>query len=162
MASLEDSAIVLSLLCRVRERLCSLPLEHVVETMRPLPVQPLAGAPPFVRGVSIVRGAAVPVVDLGVVLGTDDPPRPTRFVTIRTGRTGSTGEGKVALSVEAVLGVRELALASLRDLPRLLSETAANVVYAIGNLDTDLLFALQTMHVVPDSVWQNLRNQGIE
>ena len=159
MASPEDSAIVRSLLCRVRERLCSLPLEHVVETMRPLPVECLAGAPPFVCGVSIIRGAAIPVVDMGILLGTDDPPKPTRFVTIRTGRTG---ENQVALSVEEVLGVRELAPDSLRELPPLLGETAADVVYAIGTLDTNLLFALQAARIVPDSVWQAIRNREIE
>ena len=156
MASLKDSATVTSLLCRVRERLCSLPLEHVVETMRPLPVQSLAGSPAFVWGVSIIRGAAIPVVDVGIVLGTHAPPKPTRFVTIRT------GENQVALSVEEVLGVREITLASLRELPPLLREAAADVVYAIGTLDTNLLFALQGARIVPDSVWQAIRNQVIE
>ena len=156
MASQEDSATVTSLLCRVRERLCSLPLEHVVETMRPLPVQSLAGAPAFVLGMSIIRGAAIPVVDVGLVLGTDDPPKPTRLVTVRS------GENQVALSVEEVLGVRELTLTSLRGLPPLLGEAAADVVYAIGTLDTNLLFALQAARIVPDSVWQAIRDQVIE
>ena len=159
MVSLEDSATVTSLLCRVRERLCALPLEHVVETMRPLPVQPLAGSPAFVCGVSIIRGAAIPVVDMGILLGTDDPPKPTRFVTIRTGRTG---ENQVALSVEEVVGVRELTLTSLRELPPLMGEAAAEVVYAIGTVDTNLLFALQAARIVPDSVWQAIRNREIE
>ena len=155
MASPKDSPLVLSLLCRVRDRLCSLPLEHVVETMRPLPVQSLAASPPFVSGVAIIRGVAVPVVDVGILLGTDSPPSPTRFVTIRT------GDKQVALAVEEVLGVRELTMASAHELPALLSAAAADVVFAIGTLDTHLLFALQTARIVPDSVWQAIRNQGI-
>jgi purine-binding chemotaxis protein CheW len=58
-----------TLLCRVRERLCALPLAHVVETMRPLPIEPLGGMPGFVQGIAIIRGAPVPVVDAGALLG---------------------------------------------------------------------------------------------
>ena len=156
MTSLEDSATVVTLLCRVRERLCSLPLQYVVETMRPLPVALLAGLPAFVRGMSVVRGVAVPVVDAGAILGSGHPPRPTRFVTLRT------GENLVALSVEEVLGVRELTLSSFRELPPLLREAAGDVLSAIGTLDTSLLFALQTARIVPESVWQMIRTRGIK
>ena len=155
MTSLEDPATVISLLCRVRDRLCSLPLQYVVETMRPLPIASLTGVPSFVRGIAVVRGVAVPVVDAGILLGTDHPPGPTRFVTLRT------GENQVALSVEEVLGVRELTLASLRELPPLLRDAAGEVLRAIGTLDTGLLFALQTARLVPESVWQAIRIPGI-
>ena len=154
MTSLEDPTTVVSLLCRVRERLCSLPLQYVIETMRPLPIAALAGMPAFVRGISVVRGVAVPVVDAGAILGTDQLARPTRFVTFRT------GEHQVALSVEEVVGVRELTSASFRELPTLLGEAAGEVVHAIGTLDTDLLFALQTARIVPESVWQALPIPG--
>jgi purine-binding chemotaxis protein CheW len=43
-----------SLVVRVCARLCVVPLAHVVETMRPLPVERIAGTPSFVRGVSII------------------------------------------------------------------------------------------------------------
>ena len=155
MTSREEPGTVISLLCRVRDRLCSLPLQYVVETMRPLPIASLSGLPAFVRGMSVVRGVALPVVDAGVILGSDDPPRPSRFVTLRT------GENQVALSVEEVLGVRELTLASFRNLPPLLSEAAGEVIDAIGTLDTSLLFALQTARIVPESVWQAIRTVGI-
>ena len=156
MTSLEDSATVVTLLCRVRDRLCSLPLLYVVETMRPLPVAFLAGLPAFVQGMAVVRGVAVPVVDAGTILGSDRPPRPTRFVTLRT------GENLVALSVEEVLGVRELTLSSFRELPLLLREAAGEVLSAIGILDTSLLFALQTARIVPESVWQVIRTRVVE
>jgi chemotaxis signal transduction protein len=37
-------------------RFSGLPLEHVVEVMRPLPLEQVAEAREFVRGMSIVRG----------------------------------------------------------------------------------------------------------
>ena len=47
---------------------CAFPLHHVVEIMRPLPIKSVAGTPGFVRGVSVVRGAPTPVVDLKALL----------------------------------------------------------------------------------------------
>ena len=44
-----------SLICRVGDLLCAVPLALVGETMRPLPVEPLAGVPSYVRGVAIIR-----------------------------------------------------------------------------------------------------------
>jgi purine-binding chemotaxis protein CheW len=122
--------------------------------MRPLRIESLAGSPGFVCGLSVVRGVAVPVVDLGSVLGFESPPNPTRFVILRT------EEGEVALSVEEVLGIRELTLDSLHTLPPLLSEAAAEVVSQVGALDIGLLFVLQTAQIVPASVWQTLRSEG--
>jgi len=58
------------LLFRIGGRLCALRLESVLETMRPLPVEPMAGTPPFVLGISIVRGVAMPVVDPARLFGT--------------------------------------------------------------------------------------------
>src|SRR5205809_310773 len=60
------------LIVAVRSGACALPLMHVIETMRPLPIEPMACALSFVRGISIIRGAPTPVVDLGALLGTSD------------------------------------------------------------------------------------------
>jgi purine-binding chemotaxis protein CheW len=39
-----------SLVCRVATRICALPVGVVIETLRPLPLEPIAGAPAFVTG----------------------------------------------------------------------------------------------------------------
>ena len=137
----------LALLTRARDRLCALPLEHLVETMRPLPVTPLPGAPSFVRGLSLIRGAPVPVVDLGALLGAREPSESTRFVTVRVGGR------RVALAVERVVGIQRLP-AVLTALPPLLAEAAAESVSAIGAADGELLLLLQALRLVPDSVWR--------
>ena len=89
----------LSLLVRAGPRICALSLADVVETMRPGPIEPLAGAPEVVRGLAVIRGAPVPVVDLASLLGDGEHSVPTRFVTVRT------GERNVALLVDEVMGI---------------------------------------------------------
>jgi purine-binding chemotaxis protein CheW len=136
------------LFCRIRCRLCALPVVAGMETMRPLPVTPLAAMPPSVRGLAVIRGVPTPVVDPGSLLGCPEDPLPARFVTVKTGaRT-------VALAVEAVIGVRELPAASIAELPRLLGAANGELRMAIGTLDAELLTVLADACWVPDSVWQ--------
>ena len=142
------------ILCRARTQLCGLPIAHVHETMRPLPTRSLAGAPDFVVGLSLIRGAAVPVVDAGALIGATEAPAFTRFVTLRIGaRT-------VALAVEAVLGIRNLPAAALQDLPPLLGEASPDVLSALGLLDADLLMVLQLARELTDPVLEAVELNG--
>src|SRR5215468_8425951 len=105
--SAEPEAAHRVLAVRAGARMLALPIESVVETMRPLPVEPLAGAPSFVLGLAVIRGAAIPVVDVA-------GETPGRFVTLRLGAR------RIALAVEAVLGLAALEPATLSGLPPLL------------------------------------------
>ena len=88
------------------------PIALVVEAMRPLPVEPFAGARGAVRGLSVVRGTAIPVVDLGLLLGGAPVDLSSgRFVTLRL------GERRIALLVGGVLELRALDLNQLDSLP---------------------------------------------
>lgn len=118
--------------------------------MRPLPVTPFAAMPPGVLGLARIRGEPVPVVDPGTLLGCREDPRPTRFVTLRT------GSRTVALAVEEVIGVRHLGAASLGELPPLLAGIGAATLAAIGELDGDLLTVLRHSGWVPESLWSAL------
>jgi purine-binding chemotaxis protein CheW len=149
-----EPAEPLALFCRVRDRLCALPLAHVVETMRPLGVEPLAAMPSFVRGLARIRGVAVPVVDAGALLGAKAAACATRFVTLRA------GERTVALAVEEVLGVRTLAGASLVELPPLVRDANDELVAAVGTLDAELLVVLRAARLVPAELWDALESQG--
>src|ERR1700730_16243911 len=140
---MDDSNADLSLICRVQTRLCALPLEHVVETLRPLPVEPVAGGPPFVLGLAVIRGAPLPVVDSARLLGADDA-RAGRFVTV------NAGNRRVALAVDCVLGVRAVAPESLHALPPLLHQADTDVIAAIGLLDAELLLVLRSARLLPD------------
>jgi purine-binding chemotaxis protein CheW len=133
-------------LARVASRTCAVPLGQVIETMRLLPIHPLADAPPFVRGVTVVRGVAVPVVDMRVLLG-EPPAEPRRMVVVRTGGPGDD-QRRVALAVDAVTGVAALDPATLAATPPL--------VEALGAVDGQLLVLLRTAHLVDDALWERL------
>lgn len=142
------------LLCRARTRLCALPVERIVETMRPLPAAPFPGAPPFVLGLARIRGAAVPVLDLGGLLGCAEPSQVARFLTLRL------DDRRVALAVESVLGLRALSHDLLSELPPLLANAQQDAVVAIGTLDAELLLTLDATRVVPDRLWPLLDAGG--
>lgn len=143
-----------AVLCRVGSLVCALPAEHVSETMRPLPVEALAGMPSFVAGLAIVRGVPIPVVDLARLLGASDPRPATRFVAIRIGKRHA------AIAVDTVLGVRPVRPESLRELPPLLGEARTDAVAAMGTLDADLVLVLRSARIVPPSVWEALDAGG--
>lgn len=133
------------------DRVCALPLTHVRETMRPLPVERIAGAPEFVLGLSVIRGKAVPVVDLALLLGASrSEGAARRFLTLEL------GERDVALAVGDVLGVRELDTSQLSALPPLVDGAQAEMVEALGTLDAQLLRVLRAASVLPDSTWAAL------
>ena len=140
------------LMVKARAWMCALPLEDVEETMRPLPITPVSSAPAFVRGVSLVRGQSAPVVDLAVLLGGEPgAPGPTaRFVSLRV-----VG-GRLALEVDAVLGLRWLEQAALDEVPPLLRATAHGHLDSLGSLDGQLMAVLDAAHLVPEDLWARL------
>ena len=148
-AAVKRKAIIVGL----NSCVCAVPLTHVIETMRPLPVEPISGVPSFVQGISIIRGIPTPVVDLGAILGTPGE-RAERFVSLRV------GDKQVALSVNAVLGVRDLdAIMTMRELPPLLQRASKDVVETIGTLDEQVLMVLRAGWELPDEVWQTMTAQ---
>jgi purine-binding chemotaxis protein CheW len=132
-------------------RLCAIRVEHVAETMRPLRCEPLPDVPAFVRGVSVIRGRPVPVVDLGRLLGASDHASASRLVVVKIDATR-----RVALLVDEVLGIRpELSLPA-GDLPSLLAGAGAEIIEALTRLDDQLLTVLRAGRLVPDTIWKQL------
>lgn len=135
------------LVARVGTLACAFPIEHVVEAMRPLPIEPIGGAgaatPDGVTGVALVRGAAIPVVDLGQVLGIPTGPG-TRFVVVRV------GDRSAALVVDEVVGVRTVPATALAATPPLLAGAAREAVAGIGALDRALLLVLEAARLIPE------------
>ncbi len=131
-------------LVRAGALLCGLPIDCVMETMRPLPVWPIAGAPAHVLGVAIVRGDPVPVVDLALFLGSDAAASApaARFVTIRAGGRAA------ALAVSAVVGISEVDPAEAQRLP-LVADACAGALEALRTRDDDLLLVLGAARLFP-------------
>lgn len=116
--------------------------------MRPLPVESLAGAPPFVLGVVVLRGHPTPLVDLATLLSDDvsatPPTDSARFVTLRVGTRD------VALNVHELLGIHALADDELEPLPPLWRGPHSPAVAALGVRDHELVIVLETARLLPE------------
>lgn len=122
-----------------------MPLAHILEVMRPLPLETLADAPAFLRGLSVIRGAPVPVIDLGQLLGQAKTPS-ARLVTVRVG-------GRIlGLAVAEVLGVRRADAVGPHSAVPFLREAAQEVVSTIGALDSEALLFLEELRVLAQVV----------
>jgi len=131
--------------------------------MRPLPVEPLSGTPPFVLGLATIRGFPTPVVDVGRLLG----PSESSFTPALSGSLArfvsiELGERTAALAVDAVLGVRSVPSGVLVNIPPLLQDACASVVSVVGALDARLLLVLEVARLVPDSAWSAIGVPGAE
>jgi purine-binding chemotaxis protein CheW len=137
----EDSAAVTSwLLCCVGSHRFALPLPSVIETMRMLPIEAVAGAPALVRGLCIIRGAPTPVVDAAQLF--DGEARACeRLVTARTGRR------IVAFAIDSVLGIQDFPADRKQQLPPLLRDVDS--ITSIAALDDELVFFLQLARILP-------------
>lgn len=141
------------LVTRVGRVACALPIAHVVETMRPLPIEPIARAGEdalaIVIGIAVIRGAAVPVIDARKLLGVEGGPA-TRLVVLET------GERRIALAVDAVLDVQEIDAATLERLPPLLASARRESVSALATRDAELMVVLDAARALPEEQWRAL------
>jgi purine-binding chemotaxis protein CheW len=133
------------LVTRIGGVACAFPVEHVVEIMRPLPVEPLGRsgqpAPALVDGLAMIRGVAVPVIDARKLLGLPGEST-TRFVIVRVaGRS-------VALVVDAVIEVAAIELETLARWPPLLEAADRAWIAAIGTRDAALLVVLDSARLL--------------
>jgi purine-binding chemotaxis protein CheW len=145
----------MSLVFRAGSLLCALRLDEVIETMRPLPTRPLAGAPAFIRGMAIMRGIPTPVVDVARLLGGEEA-GVERFVAVRTER------GPVAFATGAVLGIRPAEAGGPANRhTALLSGAAGALVAGVATIDAEPLLLLQSMRVVPGDVWATAAGEAV-
>lgn len=146
------------LLCHVGDLLCALPVEHVVETLRPLPLEPL-GTSELVRGVAIVRGTPVPVIDAGVALGRPRLTAARRWIVLRL------DVRRAAMAVDEVVGVSKVTNASFAALDPLLAGrdhgsaahgTTAASIQSLAAIDQALMVVLRAARLVPPAVFAAL------
>jgi len=130
-----------ALVVRAADRVCALPLAASVETMRPLPAEPISGMPPFVRGVSIIRGDPVPVLDLATLVSGKPGREVSRFVLLQFENR------RFALAVEAVVGIRSLGSPPKVD--------RSELIQVMGALDRELLVSLDISQLASDRFLQS-------
>jgi purine-binding chemotaxis protein CheW len=134
-----------SLVCRAGFLLCAFPLGQVREVMRGQPIEALAGSPPFVLGLSVIRGLPLPAVDVGMLLGGHRSPTGW-MVSVRL------VDRAAALVVDRVMGVHTFPAEQTAAMPPLLSDAAADIVSAIGTLDSELLLFLNVARSIPEDL----------
>jgi purine-binding chemotaxis protein CheW len=142
----DEGAGITSLVFRAGSLLCALGLDEVVETMRPLETRPLAGTPPFVLGISVLRGVPTPVIDVArLLVGAAAPIE--RYVAVRTERGG------VALATGAIIGIRAVGADANGGHPALLAGNT-RLVAGMSTIGDEPLVLLQSLRAVPDEVWE--------
>jgi chemotaxis signal transduction protein len=137
------------LLLKLDSARVAIELSHVAEIMRPLPLEPISQMPPFMLGLSVIRGSPVPVIALDAVLGGKCNESVGRFVTLHIDTR------MIALAVKDVLGVGSIDRAGLEALPPLLLNASAAAVELIGTLDSQLLIVLHTSRILTEEMWQS-------
>lgn len=141
------------LLCRVVNSWCALALQGLGEVMRPLPVDRLAGLPEFVDGLAIIRGKALPVINLPLLLcgSRSQADFQERFVTAQS-------EGRMlALRVDEVAGIFPLEAAMWHALPNLFEQLQGEHLAALGSLDGELLMLLRRTNLLSEADWEVLK-----
>jgi purine-binding chemotaxis protein CheW len=141
------------LVARTRSYAVALPLGKVVETMRPLPIRPVAETPEFLLGLSVIRGAPTPVVDLESFL-TGRPGKYNRFVTLTTRRT-QQGR-RVALALRSVDGVETISAGAASEKPKLTESARSDAVERLAALDGELALIFDSSKVISAETWQKL------
>jgi purine-binding chemotaxis protein CheW len=139
------------LVVMVGARACAIPLHHVAETMRPLPIEPFVGTLGFVCGVSVIYGVPTPVVDLKALLeNSANTQNFGRFVVLKL------DDRRVAIGVDSVIGLKNLNSAQLGELPPLLRDVTTDLIESFGTLDAQLLLVLHAARIVTDEVWTSI------
>lgn len=156
MAASGGSGVKRLLVCRAGAKVCGFPLERVLETMRPLPVEPFAQMPEFVLGVAVIRGRATAVIDARQLLGSPSDRPPERYVTLGF---DAHAERSAAFALDSVLGVREVDASALGAWPRLLGDARGDVVQRLGALDSELFLVLEHARLLPEAAWRLLEQE---
>lgn len=130
----------------------ALPAGQVVETMRPMPVKEVPGAPAMVLGAAVIRGEVTPVVAMEAIAGGEREEMHRRLVVMRT------GSRRVALAVSEVVGIRRLGAEVRKDMPPLLRQEGSEEICAVAAVDRELMLVLESGRLVPESVWSAMGN----
>jgi purine-binding chemotaxis protein CheW len=140
---MHDEASTGRLAVRAGEWTCLLEVRFVLETMRPLPMTAVEGRGPAVRGVTVVRGRPIPVVDLEVLLGGKSTTEPGRLVAV-------SAMGRVmGLLVTDIIGIRGASTDEGDAAPPLLP-ALENVTERLGVADGALFAVLAATRVIEE------------
>jgi purine-binding chemotaxis protein CheW len=141
---------------RVGNAVYALDVAHVREVVRWQNITPLPKAPRLIEGVIDLRGAVVPVVDLGRVLG-------AAAVTVGTGaRIAIVVEGGLVmgLAVDAALEVMSVDATELEDPPALAIQAGYDAARAVVRRPGAAPVLLLSLEHILESVYRSALAPG--
>jgi purine-binding chemotaxis protein CheW len=145
-ASITSSESEVTLGCfEVAGRLIAIDVANVREVVRWQPVTPLPKSPALIDGVIDLRGALVPVVDLGRALNDRkvEPSTGTRIVVTET-------DGLVVgLTVDSAVEVLQVGAASMEDPPTLATQAGYDAArFVVRRPDSEPIVVLSLEHLL--------------
>jgi purine-binding chemotaxis protein CheW len=109
----EAQLVATHLLVRAGEYVCALPLSAVRRVVRALPLHPLPGSAPELRGLAEFGGDPLPVLDLARLARAPQGANPAHPVTVVAWAGAGSERELVGLAADAALDVAHLAAAGM-------------------------------------------------
>ncbi|WP_413795334.1 MULTISPECIES: chemotaxis protein CheW [unclassified Pseudomonas] len=126
------------------------------------PITPLPMAPPKVRGITNLRGAAIPVLDLGLCFGGAQTLENPRTCIVMLEIHGSSGVGLVGIIVDAVSEVLEIPTEQIEPAPALQGRLSPEFVVGVGKLSDRFVLLLDIEHLLSRNDWSALLASSID
>jgi purine-binding chemotaxis protein CheW len=136
----------------VHGRICALDVSLVKEIVRCQAVTPLPKAPALIEGVIDLRGAVIPVLDLGLALGGEpvDPDEPRARIVIVDSDSLVLG-----LRVGAAVDVLSLPATALEDPPALAMQAGYDAVRGVVRRDGEAPVMVLSLDHILESVYRS-------
>lgn len=131
------------------------------------PITPLPMAPPKVRGIINLRGAAIPVLDLRLCFGGAQTLANPRTCIVMLEVHGSGGTGLVGIIVDAVSEVLEIPAEQIEPAPSLQGRLSPEFVVGIGKLSDRFVLLLDIEYMLGSDDWpalfaSNINTDGLQ
>ena len=133
-------------------RMIAIDVANVREVVRWQPVTPLPRSPALIDGVIDLRGALVPVVDLGRALNGRriEPSTGTRIVVAET-------DGLIlGLTVDSAVEVLQVSAASMEDPPTLATQAGYDVARAVVRMPGSEPIVVLSLEYLLESVYRSV------
>jgi chemotaxis signal transduction protein len=144
---------------KIGTKYAAINVQDIKEILRPLALEPFANLPPFVLGLSMIRGLQIPVISLKKFLeGTHNinsdlaAHNIKKLIWVTLNVTGKP----VAMEVDSIAGIFEISSDVLQNVPPLIAHAHSDSISSCGVLDHNLLLILQSALLIPGDVWQKL------
>lgn len=111
------------------------------------PATPLPHAPPYLRGVINLRGAVLPIIDLGVRFGIEtEIPGPHHVIIVV-----QIGERQVGMLVDAVSDILTVDPDAVRVTPDVASDVAKNFVRGLLTIEGRMISLISIDNLIPQT-----------